>query len=217
MDIPNILNSKSIKGFVKSSLLLIGLFAVLYCGVAALLFSSYKNIESNKNIEKSKNIDKIKNIENINDGNNELVENKEVSKENINKKRNVIGKDIDDKVLVLSYFLLFLPIIIFITVFLRFSYLVKSYNKKLFGSSCDEGVFFKLINIEAENLEKKKLETKNLEDQNLEKDRNRKQEFDLTIEACQILIKTFKSDSDKEEKALQELKDMLERFIKMNL
>jgi len=171
------------------------------------VFSFNRNIENSKHIENSIKI-------NSNNGNNKVDKNDEVSEKIINEKRTVIGKDIDDKVLVLIYFLVFLPILVFITFFLRFYFFVKSHYKKLYGSLCDEGAFFKFKKMEIENIEKKKQEINNIEKQNQEKYRHKEQEFNMVVEACRILIKTIKSDSDKDEKALQELKDMLDLFIK---
>jgi len=37
METPDILNSKAVKAFIKGSLVLIGLFAVLYCGIVVLV------------------------------------------------------------------------------------------------------------------------------------------------------------------------------------
>jgi hypothetical protein len=63
MGMPDVLNSKSFKAFIKGSLVLIGLFFALSCGVTVLLFHLDKNYticnipEVNKNPEISKNTD----------------------------------------------------------------------------------------------------------------------------------------------------------------
>jgi len=213
MEIPNILNSKSVKGFIKGFLVLIGLFAVLYCGVAVFLLNSGDKIEINKNIETNKDI-KTSNETNINNSKDIQIE-----------KNIEISKKFDCKIFILFLILIIIPLIIFFFVFLKFSCFMKSYYKKLFGSSCDEGVIFKIKTFEAEKLEKQnfekqknereKLEIENLEKQNLEIYRHKMQEIKAIIEACQILAKTTKPNSEKEGEALNKLLEkMLEIFSK---
>jgi len=212
---PDILNSKSVKGFIKGSLVLIGLFAVLYCGVAVFLLNSGDKIEINKNIETNKDIKTSnENETNINNSKDIQIE-----------KKIEISKKFDCKIFILFLILAIIPLIIFFFVFLKFSCFMKSYYKKLYGSSCDDGVIFKIKTFEAEKLEKQnfekqenereKLEIENREKQNLEIYRHKMQEIKAIIEACQILAKTIKTDPEKEVEALNKLLEkMLEIFSK---
>jgi len=221
METPDILNSKSARGLIKGSLLLIGLFAVLYCGVAVFLLNFEDKIETNKNNETIKNIETIKNTEE----NKNSETNKEI--ENIN--NNIeISKKFDCKIFILFLILIIIPLIIFFLVFFKFSHLIKSYYKKLYGSSCDDGVYFKIKNLEIErlkienlekenlekqNLEIQKLQIENLEKQNREKYKYKMQEIEAMIESYKIAIETIKSDQGKE--AINKiLEKMLEIFSK---
>jgi len=214
MEMPDILNSKSVKGFIKGSLVLIGLFVVLYCGVAILLFSFNKNIEISKSPKIYKNCKAI-----------EANEDNVISKNIINDKKIEIIKRIDCKLFVLLLILIIIPLIIFFFVFFKFSYFVKSYYKKLYGSSCDEGVFFKIKEIEMQSLEKqnseklnlenKKLEIQKLKIENFESYKNKMQEIKTAIEVCKAVVKTIKPDPEKEGDILNKaLGEMLEIFSK---
>jgi len=134
MDNPDVLNSKSVKGFIKGSLVLIGLFAVLYCGVAALLICSDRNIGFNT--------------------------------------------------FALILILIILPLIIFLTVFLRFSCLVKSYYNS--SKINKEDFCFKEENI-------------------IKRDK-----IKIIGETCTTIAKSIKPDYDKNVEALQKIKEMLE-------
>jgi len=137
METPDILNSKSLKVFIKGTLVLIGLFFALSCGVAALLICFGKNIECN--------------------------------------------------VFALILILIILPLIIFLTVFLRFSCLVKSYYE---SSSIKEKEF----SLREEFILKKDI-------------------IKIIGEMCNTSAKSIKSDCEKNEKILEEIKDILKQFL----
>jgi hypothetical protein len=209
MEMPDILKSKSVKGFIKGSLVLIGLFAVLYCGVAVFLLNSGDKIEINKNIETSN-----ENETNINNSKDIQIE-----------KNIEISKKFDCKIFILFLILAIIPLIIFFFVFFKFSYFVKSYYKKLYGSSCDEGVFFKIKEIEMQslerqnseklNLENKKLDIRKFKIENFERYKNKMQEIKTAIEVCKAVVKTIKPDPEKEGDILNKaLGEMLEIFSK---
>ena len=140
MDNQGVFNTKSLKSFIKGSLVLIGLFAILYCGVIALFLTFDRNIDTSKSIENSKDIYK----------DNEVYKNQELSKKIVNKKRDIMEKNLDNKVLVLIYFLVLLPILTFLTIFLRFSCLVKLHYIKTTDSSDDnEGILLDMHDINA--------------------------------------------------------------------
>jgi len=119
-------NSKSVKGFIKGSLVLIGLFAVLYCSVAVLLL--------------------------------------------------LFGNNFGKKECLLIIVLV-VPIIVFILVFFRFSYLVKSYYENIFRSS------------------------RNKTEENILKEYKIK----VMSQVCHLLAKVIKPDSEKNVEALKEL------------
>jgi len=120
METPDILNSKAVKAFIKGSLVLIGLFFVLSCGVAVLLFPFDKNLKIAKNFtinntfEIANNLEVDKNFENVNN-----LENSD----NLKNKARVL-------ILVLIIPLIFL-FIFFIILFFRFSGSVKCYYTTL--------------------------------------------------------------------------------------
>jgi len=142
MKTSDILISKSLKVFIKGSLVLIGLFAILYCGIIALLLRPDKNFDISKNIETSKNIDKY-------NDNNELGKNNEITKNVIIDKKNVTGRNIEDNVLILIFSLVGLPIVVFVIVFFRFSCLLKFYYIRISDSSDNEGIFLNIHDINA--------------------------------------------------------------------
>jgi len=111
MGTQDIFNSKSLKSFIKGSLVLIGLFFVLSCVVAAYLFPFDQKIEVNKNVKISKDSDIEKNIE---------------------IKKIEIGKNTDNKVYELIS-VLTIPLIIFLLFLLiiicKFSCFLNSYIK----------------------------------------------------------------------------------------
>ena len=161
METQDILNSKSVKGFIKGSLVLVGLFAILYCGVAAILIYFDKDVDTSKYIEinnkesDNNDADKIIKI----DRNIKIDKNINISKHiEIDNNDNIIsinknikiGKHFECKVFVLIIFLIIFPLGIFITVFLIFSKLVQSYYDKLYGSSNNEGAIINMSKIEVE-------------------------------------------------------------------
>jgi len=200
MKIPVIFNPKSVKGFIKGSLVLIGLFAVLYCGVAVFVLNSGDKLDSNKNIETNKNIEAGKNIK---------IDKKEISKK------------IDYKAFALILILTILPLMIFFFIFFKFSSLVKSYYKKLYGSTDGEGAYIKIRKFEMDSekqrlekeIERQKHEIENIERKNFEKHEQKMQETRTIIKACQVLVKTIKIDPEKEGESLNKiLEGILEIF-----
>jgi len=171
MEMPDILKSKSVKGFIKGSLVLIGLFAVLYCGSAVFLLH--------------------------------------------------FEDKIDYKIFILFLILAIIPLIIFFFVFLKISFFVRSYYKKLYGSSDNEGAYIKIQGLELEKLkeqnhEKHELEINKLKEQNCEKDKI--QEMEMMIEICQMVVKAINPDSGKNGDILHNLlKEILIILSKMTL
>jgi len=148
-------NLKSLKLLIKGSLVIIGLFIVLYCSVAVILLHFGENLESKKNIEISSN-----------NGNDKGNENNEIGKKIVIDK-NIMSKNFEYKIFILILVLIGLPILVFIIVFFRFSCLLKFYCIKLSDSLDNEGFLLKmhdinsLINmyrmmIKANNIMKKK-------------------------------------------------------------
>ena len=125
MEMPDVLNSKAVKGFVKGSLVLIGLFFTLSCGVTVFLFHLDKNYticnipEVNKSPEISKNTD--------------INNNPEIGK-NINITRNInITNNFNIDVCSLIKFLitpLIILLIFILIIILIFGCLMKSKDKK---------------------------------------------------------------------------------------
>ena len=186
---PEVLNSKSVKGFIKGSLVLIGLFFVLSCVVAVIVLNFGDKFEISKNIENVKT-DKEKS---------EGGENNGIGKKIVIDKKYIIGKNNCTLI-----FILVVPLIVFLLVFFKISCLVKSYYEKLYGN---DGVVVKINALE------KKIQ--NFETQNFEKHKHKMQEIKAIIEACQILAKTIKPDSEKKEDALNKLLEkILEIFSK---
>jgi len=105
METQKILDSKSVKGFIKGSLVLVGLFAILYCGVAVSVLNLGDKYKVSKNIETSKDSDGI-------------YKNNEISKKIVIDRKYIIGKNIECNVFVLICGILVIPFIIFIFVFL---------------------------------------------------------------------------------------------------
>ena len=114
MKIKEIMKSKSLKVFIKGSLIIIGLIIVLYCSVAMLLIHFCKDFEINKNIEI--------NIDNKTDKGNE---NNETGNEVEINKKNIISKCFYNKIFILILVIIILPILVFLIVFFRFSCLLK--------------------------------------------------------------------------------------------
>ena len=91
MENQKILDYKSVKGFIKGSLVLVGLFAVLYCGVATLLLRSDKNVDISKSIQTSNNID----VDNDKDDKNkETSINIVTDRKIVEKNNNIVEKNI---------------------------------------------------------------------------------------------------------------------------
>jgi len=196
MNLPDILNSKSLKAFIKGSLVLIGLFFILSCGVAVLLFSFDKKIEIKKNVEISKNIDLEKSIE--------VNKNLEIGKNNENNVCALI------KVLTipLIVFLIFLLIIYF-----SFYCMVKLYYR----SPCNKyeeilSLIKEIVEIlcEMQNRKENFFKTQNDEENHLKMEKIR-----IIGEACLTIAKSIKPDSGKNEEALNKLKEMLDQFSKL--
>ena len=197
MDTPDIFNSKSLKGFIKGSLVLIGLLFILSFGVAALLICFDKNIDANKNIEFDNNNESDNNNENdrnikidkkIEIGRKidiskhiEIDNNDKIVKINNNIKT---GRYFECKVFTLILLLIILPLIIFLTVFLRFSCLVKSYYKSLTFN----------------------------EDEFITKEKNliKKEKVKMIGETCITVAKAITPDYEKNGETLDKLKEMLE-------
>jgi len=193
METPDILNSKSLKGFIKGSLVLIGLFFILSFGVAALLIYFDKNIDANKNIEIDNNNETGNNSEN--DRNVKIEKKIEIGKNiditkhieidnndnKININKNIkTGKYFECKVFALILTLIILPLIIFLTVFLKFSFLVKSYYESSSIKDVDSLI--------------KKYKTK------------------VMGEACLIVARAIKPDSEKDFRELQNIVEIFEQF-----
>ena len=143
MEMQNITNSKELKGFVKGIFVIVGLFGVLYCGVAVLFFLFCKNSEGNA----------------------------------------FLG----GYAFILILVLVILPLLVFLTVVLRFSCLVKLYYDKLYGSSG--------INCEGTLLKKYRIK--------------------MIGKTCLILAKSLKPNSEYSCGASQQpLKDMLDMVFK---
>jgi len=167
MDTRDIIYSKSLKSFIKGSLVLIGLFAVLYCGVAALLICFNKNIECN--------------------------------------------------VFALILILIVLPLIIFLTVFLRFSCLVKYYYEKIYIPSCNkhEDIICKIKEETARQMNKANENI--LETQKNEANLLNKRKIEVLGDVCLAVAKSIKPDLRINEDELQKLvKEMFEQFSKIN-
>jgi len=123
----DILKSKSLKSlklFIKGSLVLIGLFAVLYCGVAVLILNSGDKLEISKNIK------------------NDNDEDHENGKKIVIDKKIIIGKNIENNLCV-SILVLTIPLIVFFI----FSCFMKSHYKSL-GIKCN-GTLLKMHKKEA--------------------------------------------------------------------
>jgi len=171
METPDILNSKSLKGFIKGSLVLVGLFAVLYCGIFALLLRSDKIID--------------------------------------------IGKNIENYVIVLIFFLVCLPILVFIAVFLRFSCLAKCYYDKIYVSSCNKHEYI-ICKIREEIICQMNKEKENiLETQKNEETLLNKRKIEVMGDVCLAVAKAIKPDYEKNDVALDKIKDMLGMLSKI--
>jgi len=186
MKTPEILNSKSLKGFIKGSLALIGLYVVLSFGVSAFIIYSDKYYEINKNINNNKNYEGEKNI--------------------------LISKIIDCKSFLLILILTIPPLIIFVIIFFKFSRFMESYCK----SPCNNyeeiisqikenrNVLTDIKRIEDDILEKKKEEKTNYENY-----RCKKEEI---IKMCKLSLETINLFSEKDE---EKIKKILENLIKI--
>jgi len=140
MGMPDVLNSKVLKLFIKGSLVVTGLFVVLYCGVAMLaLFSCCKCVKS------------------------------------------VCENNVWPLIAVLV-----IPLLVFLTVFLKFTCLVKLHYEKFYGPSCViyKGTLFKRPKIE------------------------------VTGETS--LMMAIKTDSEKDRESLKELKEIHTLLLKIN-
>jgi len=136
METQDILNSKSVKLLIKGSLVIIGLFIVLYCSVTVFLLHYVNKFESNKNIEISRNNETDKSDKN-----------NEIEKKVVTSKKNVISNYFEYKIFILILVLLCLPILVFLIIFLRFSCLLKLYYFKLSDLSDIEGIHLKMHEI----------------------------------------------------------------------
>ena len=113
METPDILNSKAVKAFIKGSLVLIGLFFVLSCGVAVLLFPFDKNLKIAKNFTINNNFEIANNLE--------VSKNYEVRK-NLGADKNLENSDnFKNKVCVLIFVLTIPLIVLFIFFWTRFN------------------------------------------------------------------------------------------------
>jgi len=170
MDLKDILNSKSLKSFIKGSLVLIGLFAVLYCGVVVVLFSFGKNIETIK-----------------------------IS---------------DCKTFALILILTILPLVVFLTIFFKFSCFLKSNNK----SPCNkyEDILHQMKAIEMVLCEMQKSKEDLFKTQKNEETHLKMEKIRVIGEACLTIAKSIKLDTGKNEEALKELIKMLDLFSKLS-
>jgi len=124
MEMPEVLNSKSVKGFIKGSLVLIGLFFVFSCGVAVLLFPFDKKLEIEKNIEVTKNTEISRDIK--------------------------IDENIENKVFLLILVLIIpltVLLIFFLIIFYIFYCLMKFHYEKLYDFLENEGLPLKIHDI----------------------------------------------------------------------
>ena len=205
----NVPNSKELKVFIKGAFVLIGLLFILSFGFAGLLLHFDRKIEISKNVENKQN-EEVGNYIGI-DENFENDNKKEIDK------KIVTGKYIENNVFNIIYFLVGIPILVFILIFLVFSCIVKSYYENLYGSTINEGFIFKMKNLEikdikTENLDQKFL-TQKLEMQALEQKIEDK--IDDSIGSCLTALNTINSDSEKDLNVfLENLKKIIDLFLK---
>jgi len=191
-DVPN---SKELKVFAKGAFVLIGLIFILSFGIIAILLHFDRNIETSNNREISKNFEDYKKIE---------IE----KKVEINKK-NIIGTNLECKVIALIFFLVCFPIIVFILAFLKFSCLVKSYYENLYGS---DGFVFKMRDIEMKELEIQKNDTQKIEIQNL-RHKLELQDLEQKIEMHKLEIQHLEMHKHDSDKILDEFFKNLDKII----
>jgi len=198
MGTQDIFNSKSLKSFIKGSLVLIGFIFVLSCGVAVILFPFDQKIEVNKNVKVSKNSDFEKNIE---------IKKFEIGKNTDNK----VNELIQVLIIPLIVFLVFLFILIFI-----FSCLLVPYNDS--PSNNYEDIITQMKKIGETLIDIKKIEDSILNTQESQKDEEiliKNEKIRVIGEACLIIARAIEPDSGKNGEALKDLIAMLNQFSEL--
>jgi len=203
MRMPDVLNSKSIKIFIRGTFVLIGLFFVLSCVVAVFLICFDKDIENIKKIEVSKNPDSSTDSSTVQSNNYKVVKRIEITK-NINNKVCALIKILIIPLIVLLIFLL----IILLIIFLIFACLTKSY----FVSSYIEYIGTLLIEQKKEESPQKEQEKEespqkeqNKQEKLIEMYKSKMNKIKDIIEACNMVIKAIKPVAEEDEKKFLEL------------
>jgi len=194
MERQNVLNSKVLKGFIKGSLVVVGLFVVFYCGVAAvLLFHGYNFVNAKpagNELVDNKPLCDNKPVNDKSLDNKSLCDNKPLDNKPVCDNKSVCdNKPVCDSVKCKAFILILVGIPLI--AFFGFIYFVKPHCNNLFvslGIKC-EGTLLKMHKIE------------------------------VPSEACLMVAKAIKPNSEKDAEALQKLlndSEMIILFTKLN-